>query len=126
MIDQLQKRIAEQNRKLEQIDKCEGLLSDCEKRVLDTEIAALHKDLRIKEMEIEEITLDSKYANERNKKEISRLISEKCTYSKLCKNLRKELAAEKHLSAPVTQKDRQRRPRADSKRQKDLIQKLKT
>jgi len=126
MIDQLQKRIAEQNRKLEQIDKGEGLLSDCEKRVLDTEIAALHKDLRIKEMEIEEITLDSKYANERNKKEISRLISEKCTYSKLCKNLRRELAAERHQSTPDTPKDRQRRPRVDSKRQKDLIQKLKT
>jgi len=91
LIDKLQKRLAEQQRKLEQLGTSSDLMSDGEKRQLDTEIAALHKDLRIKEVELEELSAESKFTIERLQKEINRLTDEKNTYSGICAKLRGDL-----------------------------------
>jgi len=125
IIDRLQKRLAEQERKLEQLGTSADLLSDGERRQLDGELAALHKDLRIKEVEIEEITDGSKHATERYEKEINRLIKERGTYSELCSNLRMELAAERNSKVKIqSPKEKSRRQTAESKRYRDLVQKL--
>merc|ERR1719204_1539642 len=107
------------------------LLSDGEKRQLDAQSAALHKDLRIKEVDIEEITAYTKYSTERYEKEIERLTREKCKYRDLCSKLKKELTTERNLpdsrNYPESpSKDRQRRQSAESKRQKELLQKFRT
>jgi len=127
IIDRLQKRLAEQERKIAQLGTNKDLLSDGEKRQMDAELAALHKDLRIKEVEIEEITADAKHTTERFEKEVERLVREKGTYRELCTSLKSELAEERKSSenlVTLSPKEKSRRQRADSQRHRDQVQKL--
>jgi len=119
LIDKLQKRLAEQQRKLEQLGTNSDLMSDGEKRQLDAEIAALHKDLRIKEVELEELGAESKFTIERLQKEIKRLTNEKNRYSGICSKLRGEIN-ERNKSEDKSQW----RVEGETKRRRDQIQTL--
>jgi len=119
LIDKLQIRLAEQQRKLEQLGTSSDLMSDGEKRQLDAEIAALHKDLRIKEVELEELGAESKFTIERLHKENKRLTNEKNLYSGINAKLRAEINRRNK-----SEDKSQQRGDNETKRRRDQIQTL--